>query len=89
MLELFVLSICLKTTTVACENSAVAYYEQSGIQRVVTQKTQHFAGEYPLMSTVVAVGATAANGTAVLPVGAGKSLTFDSKQTMIGYKWGF
>lgn len=89
MLELFVLSICLKTTTAACENSSVAYYEQSGIQRLVTQKTQHFAGQYPLMSTTVAVVGSAATGTAVIPVGGGRSLTFDSKKAIVGYKWGF
>ena len=89
MVEVLVLSVCIKGSPTACENSTVAYYKQSGIEQHVSEfeKTQKL--KYPILYPLIPIVGLAAQGTYIVNIGNGRSLTLDSKQSIIGFKGEF
>ncbi len=89
MLELFVITICLKTTAPACEYSASSYYTQSGIEDHVSKKSQYYTSKHPILASVVGYAAAISQEKVTIPLTTSNSLTLDTKQHTISYKYGF
>jgi hypothetical protein len=60
MLEVFVFSMCLKGNPPACESAGSAYYKQSGIEQVVSKREKEYILKYPVMASLLAYTAAAA-----------------------------
>lgn len=89
MIEILVMTICVRTTPLACENAASAYYSQSDAKQVLNYHEQRLSRKHPLASMFIAQAAFIAQGKAVIGLGGEKSLTLDIKSNTIGYKVGF
>lgn len=89
MIEFLIITSCLGGTGYSCEQGASAYYVYSGIQESVSKKTTEYSRNYPVASHIVAYGAAAAQGTLIINLSHGKSLTLDAKRSILNFKGEF
>jgi hypothetical protein len=86
MLEVFVFSMCLKGNPPACESAGSAYYKQSGIEQVVSKREKEYILKYPVMASLLAYTAAAAQGVAIINLGHGNSFTVNGRKSVLGFK---
>jgi hypothetical protein len=89
MLEMFIMTICIKGSSVACENSSVAYYKQSGAETAISSKSTEIAQKNPLLAGAVGATSMIVYGNYIMNLGDGKYLTANPKQNIIGFKTSF
>lgn len=72
-----------------CEHGSVAYYKSSGVEEALTSKQTKYVLKYPVLSSVIAYTAAAAQGRLIINTGHGNSFTIDQKLGTLGYRTEF
>lgn len=85
MIEILLALTCLNSSDIACSTAASAYYQQSGIQDIVTAKSQKLATENPNLSRVIVTAAAATQGQVLITLSRTENLTLNTKSNIIGY----
>lgn len=88
-MEILVFLVCVKTTAIACENATAAYYNQSGIEKAITQKSQHYTVQYPTTAVILSYAAALTQNRLNVPISSTSVLTFDTVRHTMSYKFGF
>lgn len=86
MLEMLILTTCIKGSLAACENAGAAYYKQSGLEHAVSEQGKFYSERNPVLAQVIAYTAVVAQGSMILNMGHGKILTINGKSTIIGFR---
>lgn len=89
MIESLLISACIFGSADSCENSPVAYYKYSGIERYVSAKEQYYSQQSPLLMQSIAIFGAAAQGRATFYIGRGSSISVDATGNYIGFKESF
>lgn len=89
MLEAMIFSICFGGNLVACENAGQAYYQHSGIDKMVQSQERRLSRNYPIVAMFVPIVVAAQQNKLEIPLFDKFSLQYSNNSSIIGYKTTF